>query len=69
MINKKLFSLLENIKSVDTLTDVCISPFSLIAVVEECDINQLVCCGHLLGCTVVCTPSVRTKYISVLFQL
>lgn len=69
MVHKLLSTVFEHIKNVDSVSNVSINNQSLIADVNEADVNRLVCLGHVLRLTVVCSSSYRNNRVIVSFNL
>lgn len=72
MIHKLLATVFDHVKNVDTVSNVSISEKCLIVDVNEVDVNKLVCLvclGHVLSLTVVCTSSYSNERVIVSFNL
>lgn len=67
MVHKLLATVFEHIKNVDSVSNVSINNHSLIADVTDVDVNRLVCLGHVLNLTVVCSSSYSTNRVMVSF--
>lgn len=69
MVNKLLSTVFDHIKNVDSVTNVSINNHSLIADVNDVDVNRLVCLGHVLGLTVICSSSYCNNRVIVTFNI
>lgn len=69
MVHKLLSTVFDHIKNVDSVSNVSIYRKSLIVDVDEVDVNKLVCLGHVLGLTVVCSSSYCNNRIIISFNL
>lgn len=69
MVHKLLATVFDHIKNVDSVSNVSIGDKCLIADVNADDVNKLVCLGHVLSLTVVCTSSYSSNRVIVSFNL
>ena len=69
MVHKLLVTVFNHIKNLDSVSNVSISCNSLMASVNQDDVHRLVCLGHVLGMTVVCSPSYSSNNLIVSFYL
>lgn len=69
MVHKLLSTVFDHIKNVDSVTNVTINSNSLILDVNDVDVNRLVCLGHILSLTVVCSSSYCNNRTIVSFNL
>ncbi len=69
MVHKLLSTVFDHIKNVDSVSNVSINNKSLIVDVNDVDVNKLVCLGHVLGLTVVCSSSYCNNRVIVSFDL
>lgn len=69
MVNKLLVTVFEHLKNVDSILNISITPKYLVTSVKQDDVSRLVCLGHILGLTVVCSPSYSSDYVIVTFNI
>ncbi len=69
MVHKLLATVFDHIKNVDSVSNVSINNKSLIVDVNDVDVNRLVCLGHVLSLTVVCSSSYCNNRVIVSFNL
>ena len=69
MVHKLLATVFDHIKNVDSVSNVSITNKSLIVDVNDHDVNKIVCLGHVLGLTVVCSSSYCSNRVIVSFDL
>lgn len=71
MVNKLFATLFDHIKNVDSVSNVSITPKSLIVNVgiDDDSCNRIVRLGNILGLTVVCSRTYSNEYVIVSFNL
>lgn len=69
MVHKLLATVFDHLKNVDSVSNVSINNKSLIVDVHDDDVNKIVCLGHVLGLTVVCSSSYCSNRVIVSFDL
>lgn len=71
MVNKLFVTLFEHVKNVESVSNVSISSQSFMVAVsdDDEDVNRIVRLGHILGLTVVCSPSNCKNHLIVSFYL
>lgn len=69
MVHKLLATVFDHIKNIDSVSNVSINNRSLIVDVHDDDVNKIVCLGHVLGLTVVCSSSYCNNRFIVSFDL
>lgn len=71
MVNKLFVTLFDHVKNVDSVSNVSISSHSFMVSVSDDDeaVNRIVRLGHILGLTVVCSPSNCKNYLIVTFNI
>lgn len=71
MVNRLLATLFDHIKNVDSVSNVSITPTSLIVNlgIDDDSFNRIVRLGHILGLTVVCSRTYSNESVIISFNL